>query len=79
MAPISYVPGSEVRRNALIQGTLKASIVDAANRRALEAEAPGKFIVLPVENLERHRRGACSPPPTISRTMPPMSTSWSRS
>ena len=48
---ISYVPGSEVRRNALIQGTIKASIVDAANRRALEAEAPGKFIVLPVENL----------------------------
>jgi NitT/TauT family transport system substrate-binding protein len=49
---VSYVPGSEVRRNALIQGTIKASIVDAANRRALEAEAPGKFIVLPVENLK---------------------------
>ncbi|MCF6117858.1 MAG: ABC transporter substrate-binding protein [Mesorhizobium sp.] len=48
---ISYVPGSEVRRNALLQGTIKASIVDAANRRALEAEAPGKFIVLPVEDL----------------------------
>ncbi|AZN98544.1 ABC transporter substrate-binding protein [Mesorhizobium sp. M9A.F.Ca.ET.002.03.1.2] len=48
---ISYVPGSEVRRNALLQGTLKASIVDAANRRALEAEAPGKFVVLPVEDL----------------------------
>ena len=48
---ISYVPGSEVRRNALIQGTIKASIVDAANRRALEKEAAGKFIVLPVENL----------------------------
>jgi NitT/TauT family transport system substrate-binding protein len=48
---ISYVPGSEVRRNALIQGTLKASIVDAANRRALETEAPGKFIVLPVDDV----------------------------
>ena len=48
---ISYVPGSEVRRNALLQGTIKASIVDAANRRALETEAPGKFIVLPVEDL----------------------------
>ena len=48
---ISYVPGSEVRRNALIQGTLKASIVDAANRRALEAEAPGKFTVLPVDDV----------------------------
>lgn len=51
LGDISYVPGSEVRRNALIQGTLKASIVDAANRRALEAEAPGRFIVLPVEDL----------------------------
>ena len=51
LGTISYVPGSEVRRNALLQGTLKASIVDAANRRALEAEAPGKFVVLPVENL----------------------------
>ena len=51
LGTVSYVPGSEVRRNALIQGTLKASIVDAANRRALEAEAPGKFIVLPVENV----------------------------
>ena len=54
---ISYVPGSEVRRNALIQGTLKASIVDAANRRALEAEAPGKFIVLPVEDLSATDEG----------------------
>jgi NitT/TauT family transport system substrate-binding protein len=52
LGTISYVPGSEVRRNALLQGTIKASIVDAANRRALEAEAPGKFIVLPVENLK---------------------------
>ena len=48
---VSYVPGSEVRRNAMRQGTLKASIVDAANRRALETEAPGKFVVLPVENV----------------------------
>ena len=52
LGTISYVPGSEVRRNALIQGTIKASIVDAANRRALEAEAPGKFIVLPVEGVK---------------------------
>jgi NitT/TauT family transport system substrate-binding protein len=47
----SYVPGSEVRRGALMQGTIKASIVDAANRRILEKEAPGKFMVLPVEDL----------------------------
>jgi NitT/TauT family transport system substrate-binding protein len=54
---ISYVPGSEVRRNALLQGTIKASIIDAANRRALEAEAPGKFTVLPVEDLRATDEG----------------------
>ena len=48
---ISYVPGSEVRRGALMQGTIKASIVDAANRRILEKEGGGKFMVLPVEDL----------------------------
>ena len=57
LGTVSYVPGSEVRRNALLQGTIKASIVDAANRRALEAEAPGKFIVLPVENLSATDEG----------------------
>jgi NitT/TauT family transport system substrate-binding protein len=45
---ISYVPGSEVRAGALLQGNIKASIVDAANRNLLEREAPGKFIVLPL-------------------------------
>jgi NitT/TauT family transport system substrate-binding protein len=54
---ISYVPGSEVRRNALLQGTIKASIVDAANRRALQAEAGDKFIVLPVEDLSATDEG----------------------
>ncbi len=48
---VSYVPGSEVRRGALLQGTIKASIVDAANRAALEKEAPGKFMVLPVGDV----------------------------
>ncbi len=51
LGKLSYVPGSEVRRNAMLQGTIKASIVDAANRRALEQEAPGKFVVLPVEGV----------------------------
>ncbi len=54
---VSYVPGSEVRRNAMLQGTIKASIVDAANRRALEQEAPGKFIVLPVEGVSATDEG----------------------
>jgi NitT/TauT family transport system substrate-binding protein len=48
---ISYVPGSEVRAGALLQGTIKASIVDAANRRMLMEKAPGKFTVLPLEGV----------------------------
>ena len=54
---VSYVPGSEVRRNALLQGTIKASIVDAANRRALQAEGGDKFIVLAVEGLSATDEG----------------------
>ena len=48
---ISYVPGSEVRAGALLQGTIKASIVDAANRRMLMDKAPGKFTVLPLDDV----------------------------
>lgn len=48
---VSYVPGAEVRAGALLQGTVKASIVDAPNRRMLEEKAPGKFIVLPLEGI----------------------------
>lgn len=48
---ISYVPGSEVRAGALLQGNVKASIVDAAGRRMIMEKAPGKFAVLPVEDV----------------------------
>jgi NitT/TauT family transport system substrate-binding protein len=48
---ISYVAGAEVRAGALLQGNVKASIVDAANRRMLEQKAPGKFAVLPMEGV----------------------------
>jgi ABC-type nitrate/sulfonate/bicarbonate transport system substrate-binding protein len=48
---ISYVAGAEVRAGALLQGNIKASIVDAANRRMLEQKAPGKFAVLPMEGV----------------------------
>jgi NitT/TauT family transport system substrate-binding protein len=43
---ISYIPGSEVRAGALLQGTVKASIVGAPEKRMLEEKAPGKFIFL---------------------------------
>lgn len=48
---ISYVPGSEVRAGALLQGTIKASIVDSTNRRILMEKAPGKFAVLPMDGV----------------------------
>jgi NitT/TauT family transport system substrate-binding protein len=43
---ISYVPGSDVRAGALLQGAVKASIVGAPEKRMLEEKAPGKFIFL---------------------------------
>src|ERR687894_333402 len=48
---ISYIPGAEVRTGALLQGNVKASIVDSSGRRLLEAQAPGKFIILPLEGV----------------------------
>jgi NitT/TauT family transport system substrate-binding protein len=48
---ISYVPGSEVRAGALLQGNIKASIVDSTNRKLIESKAPGKFAVLPMEGV----------------------------
>jgi NitT/TauT family transport system substrate-binding protein len=44
---ISYVPGSEVRGVALIQGNIKATFLDIANKNLVMEKAPGKFHVLP--------------------------------
>jgi len=49
---ISYVPGSEVRSAAMLQGNLKATVVDSINRDLLLSEAPGKFKVLPVDSQD---------------------------
>lgn len=48
---ISYVPGSEVRAGAMLKGTIRATIVDAANRRVLMDKGQGKFKVLPMEGV----------------------------
>ena len=48
---VSYVPGSEVRGGAMLQGTIKATIVDSTNKNLLLKRAPGKFKVLPIENV----------------------------
>lgn len=49
---ISYVPGSEVRAGAMLQGTINATIVDAANFRLLQEKGGGKFVRLPVEGVD---------------------------
>lgn len=49
---ISYVPGSGVRAGALLQGRIKASIVDYERKLLLEREAPDKFMFLPVPKLK---------------------------
>lgn len=48
---ISYVPGSEVRAGAMLQGTINASIVDAANFRLLQEEGGDRFMRLPLEGV----------------------------
>lgn len=49
---ISYVPGSEVRTGALLQGNVRASIVDSAGLRILNEQVPGRFAALPVEGVD---------------------------
>lgn len=79
LGKISYVPGSEVRRNALLQGTIKASIVDAANRRARSRRKRPASSSCCRSRTSAPPTRRCSPPRTTSRTTPPTSTSWSRS
>ncbi len=50
-ANISYVPGSEVRAGAMLQGTINASIVDAANFRLLLEKGGDKFAKLPLDGV----------------------------
>jgi NitT/TauT family transport system substrate-binding protein len=48
---VSDVPGSGVRAGALLEGRINASIVDYERRRLLEREAPGKFVFLPLPEI----------------------------
>lgn len=49
---VSYVPGSNVRALGLIKGTIKATILDAANKSYVMKEAPGKFAILPLGQVQ---------------------------
>ncbi|WP_292285950.1 ABC transporter substrate-binding protein [Marivita sp.] len=48
---LSYVPGSEVRAGAMLQGTINASIVDATNFRLLQEKGGAKFMRLPLDGV----------------------------
>jgi NitT/TauT family transport system substrate-binding protein len=49
---VSFVAGSQVRALALLKGTIKASILDAANKSFVMKEAPDKFLILPLGDLQ---------------------------
>jgi NitT/TauT family transport system substrate-binding protein len=51
-ATMSYVPGSEVRAGAMLNGTINASIVDGANFKRLQTEGEGKFMRLPLDGVD---------------------------
>lgn len=48
---MSYVPGSEVRAGAMLQGTINATIVDAAAFQLLQEKSGEKFARLPVKDV----------------------------
>lgn len=49
---ISYVPGSEVRATALLQGHVKATIVDSTNYRIIQDKGGDKFKLLVIDNVD---------------------------
>lgn len=48
---ISYVPGSEVRAQALLRGNVKAAVLDIPNKNYVMGEDPGRFHVLPTPEV----------------------------
>ena len=48
---VSYLPGSSVRAGAMLQGRIKATIVDAERRRLLMEKGEGKFALLPMPEI----------------------------
>ena len=76
---ISYVPGSEVRATALLQGHVKATIVDSTNWRIIQDKGGDKFKLLAIENVDATDEALYANtvlPRSASRRR---STSWSRS
>ena len=49
---VSYLPGSSVRAGAMLQGRIKATIVDSERRRLLMEKGEGKFALLPMPEID---------------------------
>lgn len=49
---ISYIPGSEVRATSMLRGNIRATIIDSYNKNFLLGEAPDRFKVLPVADVD---------------------------
>ncbi len=49
---MTYLPGSAVRAAAMMQGRIRASIVDSERARLLLEQGGGKFAILPMPDLE---------------------------
>jgi len=48
---IKYVPGTEVRGNAMLRGTINASIIGLFTTNMLLEKQPGEWLVLPLEGV----------------------------
>jgi NitT/TauT family transport system substrate-binding protein len=48
---IKYVPGTEVRGNAMLKGTIDASVIGIFTTNMLMEKQPGQWLVLPLEGV----------------------------
>lgn len=48
---LSYVPGSQVRANALLKGNMKATMLDIQGMQYVLRRSPDEFVVLPLPDL----------------------------
>jgi NitT/TauT family transport system substrate-binding protein len=51
-AHLTYLPGSQVRANTLLNGMVKATLLDIEGLRYVQSKAPDKFVLLPVPDLK---------------------------
>jgi NitT/TauT family transport system substrate-binding protein len=48
---MSYIPGSQIRANSLLNGTIKATMLDIQGMQYVLRKSPEKFVVLPVPHI----------------------------